>query len=142
MLSDSLKKTIRQIHKHVADNLTDYRPRSSQNYLVAEIAKTLAGEYHKSQRICVIEAGTGTGKSLAYCLGALPLAMAKKKKLVISTATVALQEQLISKELPFFKEHSGLDIKFDLVKGRQRYICAQKLSAAVNGDSQMLKATL
>ena len=62
--------------------------------------------------------------------------MAKKKKLVISTATVALQEQLISKELPFFKEHSGLDIKFDLVKGRQRYICAQKLSAAVNGDSQ------
>ena len=56
MLSDSLKKTIRQIHKHVADNLTDYRPRSSQNYLVAEIAKTLAGEYHKSQRICVIEA--------------------------------------------------------------------------------------
>ena len=49
MLSDSLKKTIRQIHKHVADNLTDYRPRSSQNYLVAEIAKTLAGEYHKSQ---------------------------------------------------------------------------------------------
>jgi len=136
MLSDSLKKTIRQIHKHVADNLTDYRPRSSQNYLVAEIAKTLAGEYHKSQRICVIEAGTGTGKSLAYCLGALPLAMAKKKKLVISTATVALQEQLINKELPFFKEHSGLDIKFDLVKGRQRYICAQKLSAAVNGDSQ------
>ncbi|WP_394191550.1 ATP-dependent DNA helicase DinG [Pseudoalteromonas atlantica] len=136
MLSDPLKATIRKIHKHVADNLSDYRPRSSQNYLVAEIAKTLAGEYHKQQRICVIEAGTGTGKSLAYCLGALPLALAQKKKLVISTATVALQEQLISKELPFFKTHSGLDFKFDLVKGRQRYICAHKLHNAVNGDSQ------
>ncbi|NMM40297.1 ATP-dependent DNA helicase DinG [Pseudoalteromonas arctica] len=136
MLSDPLKATIRKIHKHVADNLTDYRPRSSQNYLVAEIAKTLAGEYHKKQRICVIEAGTGTGKSLAYCLGALPLALAQKKKLVISTATVALQEQLINKELPFFKTHSGLDFKFDLVKGRQRYICAHKLHNAVNGDSQ------
>ncbi|WP_404340472.1 ATP-dependent DNA helicase DinG [Pseudoalteromonas mariniglutinosa] len=136
MLSESLKKTIRQIHKHVADNLIDYRPRSSQNYLVAEIAKTLAGEYHKQQRICVIEAGTGTGKSLAYCLGALPIALAQKKKLVISTATVALQEQLISKELPFFAKHAGLAIKFDLVKGRHRYICAQKLSNAINGDNQ------
>ncbi|MGO2010577.1 ATP-dependent DNA helicase DinG [Pseudoalteromonas sp.] len=136
MLSSSLKKTIRQVHQHVANNLSDYRPRSSQNYLVAEIAKTLAGEYHKKQRICVIEAGTGTGKSLAYCLGALPLALAQKKKLVISTATVALQEQLISKELPFFKTHSGLDFKFDLVKGRQRYICAHKLHNAVNGDNQ------
>ncbi|WP_372762998.1 ATP-dependent DNA helicase DinG [Pseudoalteromonas sp.] len=136
MLSDSLKKTIRQVHQHVANNLTDYRPRSSQNYLVAEIAKTLAGEYHKQQRICVIEAGTGTGKSLAYCLGALPLALAQKKKLVISTATVALQEQLIAKELPFFKQHSGLNFKFDLVKGRHRYICAHKLHNAVNADSQ------
>ena len=136
MLSSSLKKTIRQVHQHVANNLTDYRPRSSQNYLVAEIAKTLAGEYHKKQRICVIEAGTGTGKSLAYCLGALPLALAQKKKLVISTATVALQEQLIAKELPFFKKHSGLDFKFDLVKGRQRYICAHKLHNALNSDSQ------
>ena len=134
MLSDALKKTIRQTHQHIADNLEGYHPRSSQNYLVAEIAKTLAGEYHKSQRICVIEAGTGTGKSLAYCLSALPLALAKKKKLIISTATVALQEQLIEKELPFFKEHSGLDFKFDLVKGRQRYVCVQKLNAALNED--------
>ena len=134
MLSDALKKTIRQTHQHIADNLEGYHPRSSQNYLVAEIAKTLAGEYHKSQRICVIEAGTGTGKSLAYCLSALPLALAKKKKLIISTATVALQEQLIEKELPFFKEHSGLDFKFDLVKGRQRYVCVQKLNAALDED--------
>ena len=43
MLSDALKKTIRNIHQQVADNLTDYKPRKSQNYLVAEIAKNLGG---------------------------------------------------------------------------------------------------
>ncbi|MCF2907874.1 ATP-dependent DNA helicase DinG [Pseudoalteromonas sp. DL2-H2.2] len=138
MLSDSLKKTIRQAHTNIAEQLEGFRPRAGQNYLVAEIAKTLGGDYHKSQRICVIEAGTGTGKSLAYCLGALPMALAKKKKLIISTATVALQEQLLNKELPFFKEHSGLDFKFDLVKGRQRYICVQKLLAAISGEETQL----
>ncbi|BBN80897.1 ATP-dependent DNA helicase DinG [Pseudoalteromonas sp. A25] len=138
MLSDALKKTIRTTHQNIAESLEGYRHRSSQNYLVAEIAKTLAGEYHKTQRICVIEAGTGTGKSLAYCLGALPMALAKKKKLVISTATVALQEQLINKELPFFLSHCGFEFKFDLVKGRQRYICVQKLNAALDEDSMQL----
>ena len=138
MLCDPLKKTIRTAHQRIAASLEDYRPRPSQNYLVAEIAKTLAGEYDKKQRICVIEAGTGTGKSLAYCLGALPIALKANKKLVISTATVALQEQLIYKELPFFAEHSGLSFSYDLVKGRGRYICAHKLENAVNGDEQQM----
>ncbi|WP_105190825.1 ATP-dependent DNA helicase DinG [Pseudoalteromonas sp. T1lg48] len=138
MLSDPLKKTIRTAHQRIAASLEDYRPRPSQNYLVAEIAKTLAGEYDKKQRICVIEAGTGTGKSLAYCLGALPIALKANKKLVISTATVALQEQLLFKELPFFAEHSGLTFSYDLVKGRGRYICAHKLENAVNGDEQQM----
>ncbi|MEO2280865.1 ATP-dependent DNA helicase DinG [Pseudoalteromonas pernae] len=138
MLSDPLKKTIRNAHQRIAESLDDYTPRSSQNYLVAEIAKTLSGEYHKKQHICVIEAGTGTGKSLAYCLGALPVALKANKKLVISTATVALQEQLLYKELPFFAEHSGLTFSYDLVKGRGRYICAHKLENAVNGDQQQM----
>ncbi|MEI5639204.1 MULTISPECIES: ATP-dependent DNA helicase DinG [unclassified Pseudoalteromonas] len=138
MLSDKLKKNIRQAHQSVAAALDGFRPRPSQNYLVAEIAKTLSGDYHRTQRVCVIEAGTGTGKSLAYLLGALPVALANKKKLVISTATVALQEQLINKELPFLQQHSGIDFKFDLVKGRQRYICVQKLMAAISDDDMQM----
>ncbi|CCQ11739.1 ATP-dependent helicase DinG/Rad3 [Pseudoalteromonas luteoviolacea B = ATCC 29581] len=136
MLSDKLKKTIRECHERIAQSLPDYRSRPSQNFMVAEIAKTLAGEYHRTQRICVIEAGTGTGKSLAYGLGAIPIALSAKKKLIISTATVALQEQLIGKELPYLQTQSGLNFKFDLVKGRQRYICAQKLASVFQEEAQ------
>ena len=91
----------------------------------------------KTARIIIAEAGTGTGKSLAYLIAGLPLAMAAKKTLVISTATVALQEQLLHKELPFFRRHSSLKFEFALAKGRQRYCCEQKLSMLAQADQQM-----
>lgn len=135
MLSDKIKQVIRTSYKAIGSNMTNFNPRKQQTFLIAEIAKTLAGEYDKHRKIIVIEAGTGTGKSLAYSLGSIPLALSREKKVCISTATVALQEQLVDKDLPFLKKHSGLDFSFTLVKGRQRYVCRQKLSAAVtNGD--------
>jgi len=135
MLSDKIKQVIRTSYKAIGENMTNFNPRKQQTFLIAEIAKTLAGEYDKARKIITIEAGTGTGKSLAYSLGSIPLALSRDKKVIISTATVALQEQLVDKDLPFLKEHSGLDFSFTLVKGRQRYVCRQKLAAAVtNGD--------
>ncbi len=135
MLTEKLKQTIRQSYKAITENLTHFNPRKQQTFLIAEIAKTLAGEYKKDRRIITIEAGTGTGKSLAYCLGAIPLALSQNKKVCISTATVALQEQLVDKDLPFLKTHAGLDFDFTLVKGRQRYVCRQKLTQAVTTSS-------
>ena len=140
MLSDNIKASIRTAYKSIGENLTNFNPRKQQTFLIAEIAKTLAGDYcdketNKYQKIITIEAGTGTGKSLAYSLGAIPLALAKEKTVCISTATVALQEQLVDKDLPFLKKHSGLDFNFTLVKGRQRYVCRQKLTQAVTTDS-------
>jgi len=135
MLSDKLKQTIRQAYKAIGENLTHFNPRKQQTLLIAEIAKTLAGEYNKDRKIITIEAGTGTGKSLAYCLGAIPLALSRDKKICISTATVALQEQLVDKDLPFLKKYAGIDFDFTLVKGRQRYVCRQKLSQAVTTGS-------
>lgn len=135
MLSDKLKQTIRQAYKAIGENLTHFNPRKQQTLLIAEIAKTLAGEYDKDRKIITIEAGTGTGKSLAYCLGTIPLALARDKKVCISTATVALQEQLVDKDLPFLKKYAGLDFNFTLVKGRQRYVCRQKLTQAVTTSS-------
>ena len=127
MLSDALKNQIRAIHQQIKVALPNYQPRASQNMLVAEITRIISGHYHRHQRIGLIEAGTGTGKSLAYLLAVLPYALQQKKQVVIATATVALQEQLFNKDLPFFQRHSKLDFEFSLVKGRQRYACIDRL---------------
>lgn len=140
MLSDKLKQAIRQSYKAIGENLTNFNPRKQQTLLIAEIAKTLAGDYSKERKIITIEAGTGTGKSLAYSLGAIPLALALDKKVCISTATVALQEQLVDKDLPFLKKHAGLNFDFTLAKGRQRYVCRQKLAQAVTFGSDSPQA--
>ncbi|WP_429101815.1 ATP-dependent DNA helicase DinG [Aeromonas veronii] len=133
MLSTRLKATIRQTYRQISDGLPGFVPRKEQNFLVAEIAKTLTGEYDKQRRILVAEAGTGIGKSLSYAQGAIPVARLTQKKLVISTATVALQEQLIHKDLPFYHRHSELPFRFMLVKGRQRYCCEHLLEQAASG---------
>ncbi len=127
MLSDGLKQQIRHIHQAIKLALPGYQARPSQNQLIAEMANIVAGSYHSYDRIGLIEAGTGTGKSLAYLMATIPLALQTKKKLVIATATVALQEQLVNKDLPFFQKHSQLNFEFSLVKGRQRYVCIPKL---------------
>lgn len=134
MLSDKIKQVIRDSYKSIGKSLPNFHPRKQQTFLIAEIAKTLAGDYSKTRKIITIEAGTGTGKSLAYALGAIPLALTRQKKVCISTATVALQEQLVDKDLPFLKEHGKLDFNYTLAKGRQRYVCAQKLANAVTND--------
>jgi ATP-dependent DNA helicase DinG len=134
MLSEKIKQVIRSSYKAIGENLVNFNPRKQQTFLIAEIAKTLAGEYSKDRKIITIEAGTGTGKSLAYSLGAIPLGLSRQKKVCISTATVALQEQLVDKDLPFLKKYAGLDFSFTLVKGRQRYVCRQKLAMAVTSD--------
>ncbi|MFM4963023.1 ATP-dependent DNA helicase DinG [Aeromonas bivalvium] len=133
MLSTRLKASIRATYRQIADGLPGFVPRREQNFLVAEIAKTLTGEYDRSRRILVAEAGTGIGKSLSYAQGAIPVARLTQKKLIISTATVALQEQLIHKDLPFYHRHSELPFRFMLVKGRQRYCCEHLLEQAASG---------
>ncbi|MEL0628898.1 ATP-dependent DNA helicase DinG [Psychromonas aquatilis] len=136
MLSDSLKKEIRANYELITQALPQFKARKAQNYLVAEIAKVLAGHYDKSRRILVAEAGTGIGKSLAYILAGLPVALRSNKKLVISTATVTLQEQLITKDLPFFLRHSDFKFTFTLAKGRQRYCCEHKLLKQQDDEAQ------
>jgi len=127
MLSDQLKQQIRDVHQRLKQQLPDYQPRPGQNQMVAEVANIIAGSFHSYDRVGLIEAGTGTGKSLAYLIAAVPSARFYKKKLVIATATVALQEQLVRKDLPFFQQHSAIKLDFCLVKGRQRYACMHKL---------------
>ena len=101
-----------------------FRARRGQREMIAAIARTLTSE---SDRLVVIEAGTGTGKTAAYCMAAIPIGRALNKTVVISSATVALQEQVVFRDLPDLKETSGLNFSFTLAKGRGRYLCLKRL---------------
>ena len=110
------------------------RPRLGQKQMISLVANTLGGikqdeeGYRVSDNgICVVEAGTGTGKTIAYLLSALPLARLMGKQVVIATGTVALQEQLVNKDIPLLLESTGWDYSVSLVKGRGRYLCPLKL---------------
>lgn len=103
--------------------------------MIAAIAQSL---WHSSKsNLCAIEAGTGTGKTLAYLLPALATARQQGKQLVVATATVALQEQLIGKDLPTIKKLSDMDFTYALVKGRGRYACNLKLDQMANNSGDL-----
>jgi ATP-dependent DNA helicase DinG len=138
MINPNIQKSIRNSYQNLQHQLENFIPRRAQNYLVAEIAKTLSGEYHKSNRMLVAEAGTGIGKSLAYLMGGIPSAKFNNRKMVISTATVALQEQLINKDLPLYRRLTDFEFSFILAKGRGRYCCAEKLAIAAGADGGQL----
>ncbi|QFT85593.1 putative ATP-dependent helicase DinG [Halomonas sp. THAF12] len=139
MLDEALKGEIQGAYRKVLDGL-DLTPRYGQRLMIAEIARTLggieaddAGQRTSHEHVCVLEAGTGTGKTLAYLLAALPVAKAHGKRLVVATATVALQEQVLHQDLPALKAHSGLSFNFSLAKGRGRYVCVARLDQAMDG---------
>ena len=118
----------------------DFRSRPGQRLMAQRVAQTFSeatlgkmenedGEENKPLRsIAVIQAGTGVGKSLAYCAPAIAVALARKTRVLISTATVALQEQLVTKDLPALAALMDEPFRFGLAKGRGRYVCKLKLS--------------
>ncbi len=127
MLSDAIKAQIRASLKAAGGVIPDFKSRFSQNKMIAEISKTLAGDYGDSQPILCVEAPTGTGKTMAYLLSAIPIAKARKKKLIISSANVALQEQLLFKDIPQTQKYCTTPFEYALVKGRSRYLCVRNL---------------
>lgn len=121
-LATDTKARIRKALENISATTPGFQPRWSQRLMIAEVAKTLSGEYGAEHVACV-EGPTGTGKSLAYLISAIPVAQVREKKLVVATATIALQEQLVHKDLPALRERSGLDFTYTLAKGRRRYLC-------------------
>jgi ATP-dependent DNA helicase DinG len=122
-LSDKNKQEIQDSYRAWLDS-RQFRPRRGQREMIAQIARTVVGE---SPRIVALEAGTGTGKTAAYCIAAIPLGKALGKTVVISTATVALQEQVVFRDLPDLANHAKLDFSYALAKGRGRYVCLKRL---------------
>ncbi|MCO5110783.1 MAG: ATP-dependent DNA helicase DinG [Burkholderiaceae bacterium] len=115
-----------------------FRSRGGQRRMAEQVAQTFScatlgkvdedsGEPAPTRAIAVIQAGTGVGKSLAYCAPAIAMALARGTRVLISTATVALQEQLVNKDLPALAAQMEQPFKFALAKGRGRYVCRLKL---------------
>jgi ATP-dependent DNA helicase DinG len=87
----------------------------------------------REQRHLVVQAGTGTGKSLAYLVPALVLGT----RAVVSTATKALQDQLAARDLPHLAATLDAPFEFAVLKGRSNYICQQRVAEVAGGDQQM-----
>ncbi len=146
-LTDAVKQEIQQAYRSVLEG-KGVRARYGQRLMIAEIARYLGsitesdGLRTSAPASCVVEAGTGTGKTLAYLIAAIPIARALGKTLVISTATVALQDQIVNKDLPDLKAHSNLKFNWCLAKGRGRYLCMSRLEARLHdegaGDSETM----
>src|SRR5277367_3231433 len=92
-----------------------------------DMAKAIESAF-KDKRHLIVEAGTGTGKTLAYLLPALRLARERQQRIIISTGTKNLQEQLFFKDVPFLESLLG-PLKVCYMKGRANYLCRHKLYA-------------
>ena len=108
-----------------------FKSRGAQNAMIAIAARALGA----SGGGAVIEAPTGVGKSLGYLAAGVPIALAHKRPLVIATATVSLQEQLVQRDIPRFLADTGLVATVAIAKGRQRYACLRNLAESAGGDT-------
>lgn len=113
--------------------LPHFSPRAGQLQLAQKIAEAILENKH-----LIAEAGTGTGKTFAYLIPAL----LANKKVIISTGTKALQDQLFYKDLPLVKGSLKKPIKIALLKGRQNYICQHYLTENTEQLSFVNKETI
>lgn len=109
----------------IARRLPRYESRPEQLQMAEAVASAIEGEQH-----LMVEAGTGVGKSFAYLVPAILAAAEQGLKVVVSTHTISLQEQLLQKDLPFLRAVMPQEFSAVLVKGRSNYISLRRLEAA------------
>ncbi|MCP4712584.1 MAG: helicase [Planctomycetes bacterium] len=109
----------------VAGGMDGYERRDQQ----IEMGEAIADAFERGIHL-VAEAGTGVGKSFAYLAAILQKVQEKRLKVIVSTYTISLQEQLIEKDIPFIVEASGVKLKVVLAKGRGNYLCWRRLEMA------------
>jgi len=108
-----------------SSTLDHFEEREGQKEMIAHICDTFNGD-----AMALIEAGTGIGKSLAYLIPAVHWALANNEKVILSTNTINLQEQLLYKDIPDLKKVMKEDFSYVLMKGRGNYICFNRMDEA------------
>lgn len=112
----------------IASTMPDFEKRISQEEMIKKIIIA-----YNENKAALIEAGTGTGKSMAYLIPSIYWAIQNKEKVVISTFTKHLQHQLFEKDLPALKKALGLSFDFAIVKGKNNYICRKRFEENYKG---------
>ncbi|MCL6453799.1 MAG: DEAD/DEAH box helicase [Alicyclobacillus sp.] len=108
--------------------LNGFQVRPGQLQMVESVARALEEGHH-----LLVEAGTGTGKSLAYLIPAVQYARRTGDRVVVSTHTIALQDQLEHRDFPLLQSALGEDVSLAVMKGRTHYLCLRKLRQEVEG---------
>jgi ATP-dependent DNA helicase DinG len=129
MLTHQEREDLRRFVSNVQASLPGYRESEQQRQMMVAVGETFDRCLHGSavaetdgSNLLVCESGTGTGKTFAYAIPGLVLARSVGKKLVISSSTVALQEQLVQKDMPFLQSCAPWPFTVALAKGRSRYV--------------------
>lgn len=108
--------------------------RQGQLDMAEKVLHSLQTEKH-----IFIEAPTGIGKSFAYLVPSILYAREKERRLIVSTNTINLQEQLILKDIPFLKEKLGVEFKAVILKGRRNYLCPRRLERAMDSSNTLFE---
>ncbi len=111
----------------ISQQLEGYEFRQEQLQMAHEVAKAFTASEH-----LIVEAGTGVGKSFAYLIPAISLALKSGQTVVISTNTISLQEQLVTKDIPFLQRVLPRDFNVVLAKGRRNYLSRRRLKNLLN----------
>jgi ATP-dependent DNA helicase DinG len=110
----------------------NFEYRREQQEMAVAVARALENERH-----LVVEAGTGVGKSIAYLTPAILFAVEEKRKAIVSTNTINLQEQLVYKDIPILKKILPIEFEAALMKGRQNYLCPRRLDRALEQSAEL-----
>lgn len=111
----------------LAATLTRFQHRTQQSDMMEQVVKGL-----NESKIVLVEAGTGTGKSLAYLVPAIQWAQQNGERVLVTTHTIALQEQLCNKDIPLLANLPDLAFTAALLKGRSNYLCLRRWSAVMS----------
>src|SRR6478752_9905895 len=126
--SDRLAANTRKALEAITAAMPAGEVREGQIEMAEAVARAVVDGHH-----LVAQAGTGTGKTFAYLVPAI----LSGRKVVVATATKALQDQLAGKDLPFLEEHLDVPFSFAVLKGRSNYVCLQRLREAGDEGEQL-----
>ncbi len=134
-LADEAVAALYRADGPLGSELRAYQEREQQIAYATDVASAL-----NEQKLVAVEAGTGTGKSLGYSLPAAQWALERGQRVVISTNTKNLQDQLARKELPLVQKVVGKELRFAVLKGRGNYLCIKGWESFLRGETGAVSA--